>query len=69
MIDLGTLGGAYPRRLRSGAIGMRDLGTLGGSFSYGTAINANNDVDGYSTVNKVDSRSTETLSNPVFVLN
>ena len=45
-----------PSPLRAGAIGMRDLGTLGGSFSYGMAINANNHVVGYSTVNKVDSR-------------
>ena len=35
---------------------MRDLGTLGGAFSYGMAINANNHVVGYSTINKVDSR-------------
>jgi uncharacterized membrane protein len=55
--------------LGAGAIGMRDLGTLGGSFCHGMAINANNHVVGYSTVNKVDSRSTETVSNPVFVLN
>jgi probable HAF family extracellular repeat protein len=35
---------------------MRDLGTLGGPFSYGMAINVNNHVVGYSTINKVDSR-------------
>lgn len=29
---------------------MQDLGTLGGAFSYGTAINANNHVVGYSTL-------------------
>jgi|SRR5262245_13619097 len=40
----------------AGAIGMRDLGTLGGRFSYGMAINAQNHVVGYSTINKVDSR-------------
>ena len=40
----------------AGAIGMRDLGTLGGRFSYGMAINAQNHVIGYSTINKVDSR-------------
>jgi probable HAF family extracellular repeat protein len=45
-----------PSPLGAGAIAMRDLGTLGGSFSYGMAINANNHVVGYSTVNKVDSR-------------
>lgn len=45
-----------PSPLSAGAIGMRDLGTLGGSFSYGMAINANNHVVGYSTVNKVNSR-------------
>jgi probable HAF family extracellular repeat protein len=45
-----------PSPLRAGAIGMRDLGTLGGSFSYGMAINANNHVVGYSTINKIDSR-------------
>lgn len=31
---------------------MRDLGTLGGDYSYGTAINANNHVVGYSSVYK-----------------
>jgi probable HAF family extracellular repeat protein len=31
---------------------MRDLGTLGGNSSYGTFINANNHVVGYSTLNK-----------------
>ena len=35
---------------------MRDVGTLGGNLSYGMAINANNHVVGYSTVNKADSR-------------
>ena len=45
-----------PSPLSAGAIGMRDLGTLGGNLSYGMAINANNHVVGYSTVNKVDSR-------------
>jgi probable HAF family extracellular repeat protein len=45
-----------PSPLGAAAIGMRDLGTLGGSFSYGMAINANNHVVGYSTINKVDSR-------------
>jgi len=45
-----------PSPLGAGAIGMRDLGTLGGAFSYGMAINANNHVVGYSTINKVDSR-------------
>src|SRR5882757_7549736 len=45
-----------PSPLAAGAIGMRDLGTLGGAFSYGMAINANNHVVGYSTINKVDSR-------------
>jgi probable HAF family extracellular repeat protein len=45
-----------PSPLGAGAIGMRDLGTLGGTLSYGMAINANNHVVGYSTVNKVDSR-------------
>src|SRR5262245_1168961 len=45
-----------PSPLAVGPIGMRDLGTLGGSFSYGMAINGNNHVVGYSTINKVDSR-------------
>src|SRR4051794_874653 len=45
-----------PSPSSAGAIGMRDLGTLGGNLSYGMAINANNHVVGYSTVNKVDSR-------------
>ena len=45
-----------PAPMAAGAIGMRDLGTLGGAFSYGMAINANNHVVGYSTINKVDSR-------------
>jgi len=45
-----------PSPLAAGAIGMRDLGTLGGPFSYGMAINVNNHVVGYSTINKVDSR-------------
>jgi len=35
---------------------MRDLGTLGGPFSYGMAINSNNHVVGYSTINRLDSR-------------
>lgn len=35
---------------------MRDLGVLGGDFSYGTGINADNHVAGYSTINSVDSR-------------
>jgi len=34
---------------------MRDLGTLGGNHSYGTAINASNEVVGYSTM-KADGR-------------
>jgi probable HAF family extracellular repeat protein len=45
-----------PSPLAAGAIGLRDLGTLGGSFSYGMAINSNNHVVGYSTINKVYSR-------------
>jgi probable HAF family extracellular repeat protein len=32
--------------------GMLDLGTLAGNFSYGTFINANNHVVGYSTIDK-----------------
>ena len=36
--------------------GMRDLGTLDGAFSYGTSINAQNHVVGYSTINNYDSR-------------
>jgi probable HAF family extracellular repeat protein len=39
-----------------GPEGMRDLGTLGGEYSYGTFINANNHVVGYSTVNRSDDR-------------
>jgi len=35
---------------------MRDLGTLGGDYSYGTGINADNHVAGYSTLNNVDNR-------------
>jgi probable HAF family extracellular repeat protein len=35
---------------------MQDLGTLGGDFSYGTSINADNHVAGYSTINSVDNR-------------
>jgi probable HAF family extracellular repeat protein len=35
---------------------MRDLGTLGGAYSYGTSINADNHVVGYSTINSVDDR-------------
>jgi probable HAF family extracellular repeat protein len=35
---------------------MRDLGTLGGDYSYGTGINADNHVAGYSTINRVDNR-------------
>jgi probable HAF family extracellular repeat protein len=35
---------------------MRDLGTLGGDYSYGTGINSNNHVAGYSTINGVDNR-------------
>jgi len=45
-----------PSPLSAGAIGMRDLGTLGGNSSYGMAINSNNHVVGYSTINRVDSR-------------
>ena len=37
-------------------IGMLDLGTIGGDYSYGTGINSNNNVVGYSTINSVDSR-------------
>ena len=36
--------------------GMRDLGTLDGDFSYGTSINAQNHVVGYSTINNYDNR-------------
>jgi probable HAF family extracellular repeat protein len=36
--------------------GMRDLGTLGGRFSYGTFINADNHVVGYSTISNSDNR-------------
>jgi len=35
---------------------MIDLGTLAGDFSYGTGINANNHVVGYSTINSSDDR-------------
>jgi probable HAF family extracellular repeat protein len=35
---------------------MRDLGTLGGRYSYGTVINADNHVVGYSTIDKSDNR-------------
>ena len=35
---------------------MRDLGTIAGNSSYGTSINAQNHVVGYSTINKVDKR-------------
>jgi probable HAF family extracellular repeat protein len=35
---------------------MADLGVLGGDFSYGTGINADNHVVGYSTINSVDNR-------------
>jgi probable HAF family extracellular repeat protein len=35
---------------------MEDLGTLGGDFSYGTGINANNHVVGYSTINSQSDR-------------
>ena len=45
-----------PSPIGASPVGMRDLGTLGGSFSFGMAINANNHVVGYSTINKVDSR-------------
>ena len=36
---------------------MEDLGTLGGDFSYGTGINANNHVVGYSTINSQNGRT------------
>ena len=36
--------------------GMVDLGTLAGDFSYGTFINANNHVVGYSTIDKENDR-------------
>ena len=36
--------------------GMADLGTLAGDFSYGTGINVNNHVVGYSTINSFDDR-------------
>jgi probable HAF family extracellular repeat protein len=36
--------------------GMADLGVLGGDYSYGTSINANNHVVGYSTINGSDGR-------------
>jgi probable HAF family extracellular repeat protein len=36
--------------------GMRDLGTLDGDFSYGTSINKQNHVVGYSTINNYDTR-------------
>jgi probable HAF family extracellular repeat protein len=36
--------------------GMRDLGTFGGNYSYGTFINADNHVVGYSTTDKSDNR-------------
>lgn len=35
---------------------MRDLGTLGGDYSYGTSINADNHVVGYSTIYGSDNR-------------
>ncbi len=45
------------QQMGNGAIQpMVDLGTLGGSSSYGMAINANNHVVGYSTVNSVEAR-------------
>ena len=40
-----------PSRFRANIKKMIDLGTLGGNDSYGMAINANNHVVGYSTVN------------------
>lgn len=36
---------------------MKDFGTLGGDYSYGTGINANNHIVGYSTINTVDNRT------------
>jgi probable HAF family extracellular repeat protein len=36
--------------------GMRNLGTLDGAFSYGIAINRQNHVVGYSTINNYDTR-------------
>ena len=36
--------------------GMRDLGSLGNYFSYGTFINANNHVVGYSSITATDNR-------------
>jgi probable HAF family extracellular repeat protein len=36
--------------------GMVDLGVLGGDYSYGTGINADNHVVGYSTINSSDNR-------------
>jgi probable HAF family extracellular repeat protein len=36
--------------------GMVDLGTIAGDSSYGTCLNANGHIVGYSTVNKVDKR-------------
>jgi probable HAF family extracellular repeat protein len=39
-----------------GMKGMIDLGMLGGNYSYGTSINANNHVVGYSTINDSDDR-------------
>lgn len=35
---------------------MQDLGTLGGTFSYGTALNASNQVVGYSTMKPLEAR-------------
>jgi probable HAF family extracellular repeat protein len=41
---------------QAGARMMRDLGTVAGDFSFGTFINANNHVVGYSTINKQNDR-------------
>jgi probable HAF family extracellular repeat protein len=65
--DSGSITGNAEIHIRSGAVtshafiwhvttGMRDLNTLGGNSSYGTSINANNHVAGYSTINNIDER-------------
>jgi probable HAF family extracellular repeat protein len=49
--------------------GMVDLGTIGGDSSYGTSLNSNGHIVGYSTISKVDNRMHAFLHDGTTMLN
>jgi probable HAF family extracellular repeat protein len=54
--EIGAVHAFICQPLSASIIPMRDLGTLAGDYSYGTFINAQNHVVGYSTIDKDNDR-------------